>query len=71
MLPPEEIDAAILKSVDDNFGAARDELAQDISRRFGFAATSTQIRAVIEARVDFLLSGKGLILKGELLTRPG
>jgi very-short-patch-repair endonuclease len=70
MLPPEEIDAAILMSVDHNFGAPREELTQDISRRFGFAATSAQIRAAIEARIDFLLGENSLTLKGELLTRP-
>ncbi len=70
MLPPEEIDAALLKIVGDNFGAARDELVQAVSRAFGFAATSPQLRAVLENGVERLVTAGRLSVKDGLLVLP-
>jgi len=69
MLPPSEIDAAILAVVGENFGASRDELVQAVSRDFGFSATSAQLRSVLEGRVDHLVAGGALTLNGQLLVR--
>jgi len=70
MLPPAEIEAALLQIVDDNFGARRDELVQATSRAFGFAATSAQLRSVLDANVDRLISAGDLLDRDGVLTRP-
>ncbi|MCA9182301.1 MAG: hypothetical protein KDA51_12635, partial [Planctomycetales bacterium] len=41
MLPPVEIEHAMLEIVAANYGAGREELIQATSRAFGFVATST------------------------------
>jgi hypothetical protein len=69
ILPPKEIDEAILKTIDENFGAGRDELTLAISRAFGFASTSAQLRSTIEKRIDALLVAEKLMAKEELLVR--
>jgi hypothetical protein len=68
-LPPAEIDKAILAIIDENFGAGRAELTQAVSRAFGFAATSTQLREVIELRIDALITKGHLEVKDDLLIR--
>ena len=70
MLPPEEIEMALLKIVGDNFGAARDELVHAASRAFGFASTSIQLRAVLEGAIDRLVAMGRLSAKDGLLL-PG
>lgn len=69
MLPPAEIDKALLTIVDDNFGAGRSELVQAVSRAFGFAVTSAQIRNVLEDRIEALLTSEQLALRDNLLVR--
>lgn len=69
MLPPSEVELALLKLVDSNFGASRNELVQAVSRSFGFAATSIQLRNVLEEGIDRLLASGQLILKDHLLVR--
>jgi len=72
MLPPAEIDAALLGIVAENFGAARAELAPAAARSFGFAATSAQLRAVLESRIDNLVaSGRLRVKDGLLVGEPG
>lgn len=56
MLPPAEIDAAILDTVQRNFGGSADEIVQAVARLFGFKATSGQLREVIKARINALIS---------------
>lgn len=69
MLPPDEIDEAMLRVVDENFGAGRDDLVQAVSRLFGYAATSAQLRQVLLEGVQRLISCGALIEKGDLLVR--
>jgi very-short-patch-repair endonuclease len=71
MLPPLEIDAALLKVVDDNFGAGRDELIQAAARLFGYAATSAQLRNILGEGVSRLLADGRLIIMGERLVASG
>jgi hypothetical protein len=56
MLPPDEIDAAVLGTVQRNFGGSADEIVQAVARLFGFKATSSQLREVIQTRIDALVS---------------
>lgn len=67
MLPPAEIEAAILRIVDENFGAGRDELIHALSRTFGYAATSAQLRARLNEEIDRLLATRALAEKDGLL----
>jgi very-short-patch-repair endonuclease len=55
-LPPREVEAALLDLLDANFGAGRDELISATARLFGFAATSVQLRSVIEAGLQSLVT---------------
>jgi hypothetical protein len=68
-LPPTEIDQIILTIIDANFGAGRDALIQAASRALEFASTSAQLRAVLNDRVDELVSDRALTEKGGLLLR--
>jgi very-short-patch-repair endonuclease len=69
MLPPDEIDVAVLRLVDENFGAGREDLVQAVSRMFGYAATSAQLRQVLMEGLDRLVTCGALIDKGQLLVR--
>ena len=62
MLPPQEIDVAILDTLQKNYGAGLVEIAQYVARLFGFKATSPQLRDTIRARIDDLLQ-RGLLQK--------
>jgi very-short-patch-repair endonuclease len=68
-LPPAEIDHTLLAIVDANFGASRVELVQAASRAFGFAATSAQLREVLNAGIERLEASGVLAPKGDLIVR--
>lgn len=55
MLPPSEVRAAILVLIDEHYGASEEELPTATARMFGFKATSTQLRVVIQKQADKLL----------------
>lgn len=67
MLPPAEIDHAMMEIVLANYGARREDLIQACSRAFGFSATSSQLRGVLGEAVDRLVQSRKLDLQGELL----
>ena len=67
MLPPREIDQALIQVISDNYGASRAELVQAAARLFGFAATSAALKARLEERVNGLEAGGVLIEKGGLM----
>jgi very-short-patch-repair endonuclease len=69
MLPPSEIEEAMLRVVDDNFGAGRDDLVHAVSRLFGYAATSAVLRQVLLEGTDRLTAAGALVVKGDLLVR--
>jgi hypothetical protein len=69
ILPPEEVMAAIVRVVEENYGAERDQLAQAVRRLFGFGATSAQLRDVVEFALTSLLDSGQLRLDGRLVTR--
>jgi very-short-patch-repair endonuclease len=68
MLPPVEIEHAMVEIVRANYGAGREELIQAASRGFGFAATSSQLRATLAASIDRLIENGQLSANGDLLT---
>jgi len=67
MLPPDEIRVAILDIVKANYGAARSDLVPAVSHGFGFAATSSQLRGVIEPIIDALIASGDLVEQGEMI----
>ncbi|WP_298375646.1 DUF3320 domain-containing protein [uncultured Bradyrhizobium sp.] len=69
-LPPEEVKLAISRVVEENFGAEQDQLVQAVARLFGFAATSAQLRQVVEDSLADLLDVGHLRLEGRLVSRP-
>jgi very-short-patch-repair endonuclease len=69
ILPPEEVMAAIIQMVEQNYGAERDQLVQAVARLFGFGSTSSQLREVVEEALAELLESGSLRLDGPLVTR--
>ena len=69
ILPPEEVMAAIVQVVEENYGAERDQLVQAVARLFGFGSTSVQLREVVERALTDLLDSGRLRLDGRLVTR--
>lgn len=67
MLPPAEIERAVLDIVRANYGAGRTDLLQAASRAFGFASTSAQLRTVLSGVVDRLIDEGKLTAQGEIL----
>jgi very-short-patch-repair endonuclease len=67
MLPPAEIEEAMLEIVRSNFGAGRDDLVQAASRSFGFASTSGQLRATLAKSIDSLIASNRLVEQDGLL----
>lgn len=67
MLPPQEIDAAILKFIEAHISSTPDETAREIARILGFRSTSQQLRCRIDSRVEFLVSEGRLCRDGAVL----
>ncbi|ESQ90170.1 DNA helicase [Asticcacaulis sp. AC460] len=70
LLPPSEIDAALIQTVAENFGAQRGQLAVAVARILGFSTTSAPLKIRIEARLDLLLTIGALEEKGDLISLP-
>jgi hypothetical protein len=71
LLPPMEMDVAILELVRENLGATLDEVALHVSRRLGFRTTSAQLRAALVGRTESLLARGALDLRnGLVVERP-
>jgi hypothetical protein len=62
-----ELDAAVLEAVTSNLGATREQIPLHAARLLGFKSTSSQLRAILEARVDALRQGGQLIERSGLL----
>lgn len=60
MLPPMEIEAAVLALVDAHHGATAEELPAAVARVFGFKTTSPPLRSAIEAATA-RLQGSGVL----------
>lgn len=67
MLPPTEMRAAILQVVRENFGATPDQVVQFVSRSFGFKATSSQLKAVIDEAINRGIAAQELMPQNDLL----
>ena len=69
MLPPIEIEQAMLEIVKANYGAGRDDLVEAVSRAFGFASTSSQLRGILLPEIEKLVSKGKLVEQGDLLVQ--
>lgn len=54
-LPTVEIHAAILSVLQASHGAARNEMPTAVARLFGFQATSTQLKTLIDSQIETLV----------------
>lgn len=70
LLPPMEMDVAIMELVKENLGATLDEVALHVSRRLGYRTTSAQLRAALIGRAELLVAQGALELRGATLMQP-
>ena len=56
MLPPAEIQKALVAILRDHFGVRRDELIVEAGRLFGFRSTSSVLKERLSAEIDVLLA---------------
>lgn len=70
MLPPAEIDKAMLEIVAANYGAGEQDLIQAAAREFGFASTSAQLRAVLAEGIKRLVDSGALVRRNDILVLP-
>ncbi len=64
MLPPAEMDLAVLEAARRNFGGSADELVQEGARSLGFRTVGAQLREVMRARVS-ALEGEGRLVRAK------
>ena len=69
LLPPEEVECAILQAVEENVALADAECAVQVARRLGFRSTSAELRQVVAAAADRLTAAGRLQRDGAEL-RP-
>lgn len=67
MLPPSEIQAAILKIVEVHHGASKIELPTAVARVFGFKSTSAQLRDLVKSQISRLMREQVIEEKDEML----
>ena len=67
MLPPAEVDHAIVTIAGENYGAVLNDLIPAVARRLGFALTATALREFIAIRSEILLQRNILTHRGDLL----
>jgi hypothetical protein len=67
LLPPAEVDLAIVQAVARSVAIGRDEVAGCVGTALGFAATSAQLRALVGERVNHLLSAGQITDHDDLL----
>jgi hypothetical protein len=70
MLPPAEIESALIDVVSRNFGATEDQALQAVSRAFGFKATSAQLREVLGTVLNGSLK-RGVLIRRDTLIDVG
>ena len=71
LLPPEEVDRAILQAVEHNVALSGDECAVQVARSFGFKSTHADLRKVVAKRITWLISQERLQREGtELRLAP-
>jgi hypothetical protein len=67
MLPPQEIQQAIVQVVSTNLGGSQDEVIQAVARLLGYRVTSAQLREVVLSELGTLVSSGVLSAQGSYL----
>lgn len=67
MLPPQELDAAIISFVAAHISASQEEITRAVARGLGFKSTGSQLRSRIESRIIFLISARVLVRDRDVL----
>ncbi len=70
MLPPPEVEAAVLQVVRTGLGASADEIGAAVPRLLGFKAVSAQTRQVVRVATDHLEAAGGIVREGGLFIVP-
>ncbi len=70
MIPPGEIQAAILEAVERNVGVSVAECSVEVARALGFKSTSADMRACVEKNAKRLVADGRLLLLEEQLRLP-
>ena len=70
MLPPQEVQVAILQAVERNIGISATECAVEVARAFGFKSTSAEMRKGVEENRNRLVSEGRLSVQGQELRLP-
>jgi very-short-patch-repair endonuclease len=68
-LPPAEIRAAIVIVVERNLGVSGEQIATAVARLFGFKATSSQLKTLIDGQVERLIETGILVNRNGLIQR--
>jgi hypothetical protein len=71
MLPPTELQVAILALIDAAHGVASDELPNAVARLIGFKSTSAQLKAVLQKEQERLIKSGALEALDGFLKRSG
>ena len=70
MLPPRELQSAILPFVRDHISATPDEIIRHVARTLGFRSTSQQLKSVLESQIDVLITA-GILRQDDVVPRGG
>lgn len=70
MLPPAEIETALISVVSRNFGATEDQAVQAVSRAFGVKSTSAQLKDVIGSVLETAIA-RGVLVRRDGLIDAG
>jgi hypothetical protein len=71
MLPPAELQAAILQVTADHYGATGGEIALEVGRLLGFQTPGARLRTLIETEAQRLLASGRLDRQGATLVPAG
>jgi len=69
MLPPQEVDAAVLRFIEAHISASADETGRGVARLLGFKSTSQPLRSRIDSRIRVLVAGGQLSDDRDVLRR--
>lgn len=70
MLPPRELETAVLQVVQSSLGARTDEVIAAVLRMLGFRSSSVQVRQLVRTAASILLDRGDLTATGDMLQAP-
>ncbi|NHZ84021.1 DUF3320 domain-containing protein [Massilia sp. CCM 8695] len=67
MLPPKEIEVAIIEVVERHFGASQEEIVQAVLKMFGFKPIQGPLREAVQMRLNLMVREMVLVASGPVL----